>query len=121
MLQSSLAASCFVLATLTTAAIIPKDTTPRAIGKAIYVLDNEASNSVVALKITGDGTLSDGTTTSTGGFGCAKFPEEAAADGTPHSHDSHVFQGAVNVVGNASTSRNCVCVWLLPTSGPQVD
>ncbi len=114
MLQSSLAASCFVLATLTTAAIIPKDTPNQLTGKAIYVLDNEASNSVLAYKINDDGTLSDGTPTSTGGFGCAKYPEEAAADGTPHSHDSHVFQGAVNAARNVSTSRNCVHVDCCP-------
>ncbi|KAI9714189.1 MAG: hypothetical protein M1812_006410 [Candelaria pacifica] len=107
MVSFRLAASCLFLATLTTAANVPKSTpaTPdQSNAKAIYILDNEASNSVSAFKVNDDGTLSDGATTSTGGFGCAKYPSEASADGTPH--DSHIFQGSLGVAGNSLVAVN---------------
>ncbi|KAI9792130.1 MAG: hypothetical protein M1835_008061 [Candelina submexicana] len=107
MVRFSFAASSLILATITTAAIVPKDTpgTPNPTNaKAIYVLDNEASNSVLAFKINDDGTVSDGIATSTGGFGCGKYPSESAADGA--LHDSHIFQGSLGLAGNVLVAVN---------------
>ena len=38
-------------------------------GKAVYFLDNEVQNSIVALRVNSNGTLSDGSITATGGAG----------------------------------------------------
>jgi hypothetical protein len=63
--------------------------------KAIYFITNDAQNSIVALKVAGDGTLSDGSVTSTGGAGMTGVD----ANGSPAVPDGLFSQGAVKVAG----------------------
>lgn len=67
--------------------------------KALYFITNAANNSIVALKVAADGTLSDGSTTSTGGAGMSGIDSA----GAPAAPDSLFSQGAVKVAGNVST------------------
>lgn len=64
--------------------------------KAIYFLTNAANNSIVALKVAADGTLSDGSITSTGGVGMSGVD----STGAPAAPDSLFSQGALKVAGN---------------------
>lgn len=65
--------------------------------KAIYFITNDPCNSVVALKVATDGTLSDGSITGTGGAGMNGI---LSATGGPAAPDSLFSQGAVKVAGN---------------------
>jgi hypothetical protein len=65
--------------------------------KAVYFITNAAQNSVVALKVAADGTLSDGSITATGGAGLAGIDGSTNAPAAP---DSLFSQGAVKVAGN---------------------
>lgn len=67
--------------------------------KAIYFLTNNACNSVVALKVAADGTLSDGSITGTGG---ASMNGILSATGGIAAPDALFSQGAVRVAGSAS-------------------
>jgi len=67
--------------------------------KAIYFITNNACNSVVALKVAADGTLSDGSITGTGGAGMNAID---SATGGPAAPDALFSQGAVKVAGNVS-------------------
>src|SRR6187402_1137511 len=67
--------------------------------KAVYFLTNAAENSVVALKVAADGTLSDGSITATGGAGLVGVD----AKGSPAVPDGLFSQGAVKVAGNVGT------------------
>lgn len=65
--------------------------------KAAYFLDNDpAGSSIVALKIDGEGKVSDPVRTSTGGVGSIGVN----ATGFPNQADSLMSQGAVVVSGN---------------------
>jgi len=64
--------------------------------KAIYFLTNAANNSIVALKVSSDGTLSDGSVTATGGAGLSGVD----STGAPAAPDSLFSQGALKVAGN---------------------
>lgn len=64
--------------------------------KAIYFMTNAANNSIVALKVAADGTLSDGSITATGGAGMSGLD----STGAPAAPDSLFSQGAVKVAGN---------------------
>jgi hypothetical protein len=64
--------------------------------KAIYFITNAANNSIVALKVAADGTLSDGSITSTGGAGMSGVD----STGAPAAPDSLFSQGALKVAGN---------------------
>jgi hypothetical protein len=64
--------------------------------KAIYFLTNAAENSIVALKVAADGTLSDGSITPTGGAGLSGVD----STGAPAAPDSLFSQGALKVAGN---------------------
>lgn len=84
------------------------------IGKAIYLLTNNANNAVVALPIGPDGTLCNGTVTGTGGAG------SNAIDGTtntPAGPDALIGQSALAVVGQVSNlatrsrKRNAIYVF----------
>lgn len=66
--------------------------------KAVYFITNAASNSIVALKVAADGTLSDGSITPTGGAGMSGVDDK----GAPAVPDSLFSQGAVKVAGNVS-------------------
>ncbi|KAI4713760.1 hypothetical protein J4E89_001207 [Alternaria sp. Ai002NY15] len=67
-----------------------------AVGKAIYMLTNDAENAVVALPIGADGMLSQGKVMKTGGAGSIAVD----ADGKPATPDALVGQSALTVVGN---------------------
>jgi len=67
-----------------------------AVGKAIYMLSNDAENAVVALPIGADGMLSQGKVVKTGGAGSVAVD----ADGKPATPDALVGQSALTVVGN---------------------
>jgi hypothetical protein len=69
--------------------------------KAIYFITNDACNSVVALKVAADGTLSDGSITGTGGAGMNAID---SATGGPAAPDALFSQGAVKVAGNVRKS-----------------
>lgn len=66
--------------------------------KAIYFITNAAKNSIVALKVAADGTLSDGSVTATGGAGMTGVDSK----GAPAVPDALFSQGAVKVAGNVS-------------------
>ncbi len=71
--------------------------------KAIYFITNAANNSIVALKVAANGTLSDGSITLTGGAGM----NGVDSTGAPAAPDSLFSQGALKVAGNVSIhSRN---------------
>lgn len=87
---------------------------PAKVGKAIYFLTNELDcNSVAAIPIGQDGTLSGGTVTPTGGKGS----NSVDAEGAPASPDPLVSQGALTVSGNVSNSLVALllCLMMLPS------
>jgi hypothetical protein len=69
-----------------------------AVGKAIYMLTNDAENAVVALPIGADGMLSKGKVMKTGGAGSVAVD----AEGKPATPDALIGQSALTVVGNVS-------------------
>lgn len=79
----------------------------KASPRAIFFLSNAANNSVIALKVAADGTLSDGTITPTGGAGMSGVD----ATGAPAGADGLFSQGSVKIAGN-------VGLLLGPTSYP---
>lgn len=69
--------------------------------KAVYLLSNEVQNSVVALKVNSDGTLSPGSVHLTGGKGGASI--DSATNKTAVT-DVLISQSALKVDGNVCTS-----------------
>ncbi|CAI9628268.1 hypothetical protein GT037_002274 [Alternaria burnsii] len=67
-----------------------------AVGKAIYMLTNDAENAVVALPIGADGMLSKGKVMKTGGAGSVAVD----AEGKPATPDALVGQSALTIAGN---------------------
>ena len=67
--------------------------------KAVYFMTNLASNSIVALPVAEDGSVSAGTMTSTGAAGGNLVDPKK---GTPNGPDALASQGSVQVVGNVS-------------------
>ena len=67
-----------------------------AVGKAIYLITNDAANAVVALPIGADGRLSSGSVTRTGGSGSVALN----ADNQPATPDALVSQSALAIAGN---------------------
>ena len=65
-------------------------------GKAIYILSNQAKNSVVALSIQKDGTLVQKSVTATGGAGAAGI--DSSTNG-PSGPDALFSQSALTVAG----------------------
>jgi hypothetical protein len=72
--------------------------------KAVYFITNDACNSVVALKVNADGTLSDGSITGTGGAGMNGI---LSATGGVAAPDALFSQGAVKVAGNVRITHSC--------------
>ncbi|MCJ1237611.1 hypothetical protein MMC14_005598 [Varicellaria rhodocarpa] len=70
-------------------------TTSARTPKALYFITNDANNSVVAIPISKNGTLSDGSLTATGGAGS----NEVDATGKPLAPDALSSQGSVRVAG----------------------
>lgn len=84
-------------------------------GKAIYMLSNQASNSVVAVPIAQDGTLNEagGSSTDTGGSGAT------GVDGStnqPANPDPLFSQSALTVAGNVSKNDSGLLVCCLGSS-----
>jgi hypothetical protein len=71
-------------------------------GRAIYILTNDESNSVVALPIGPDGKLSAGTITATDGAGSIALN----SDNQPATPDALVSQSALTIAGNAIFAVN---------------
>ncbi|KAL8788301.1 MAG: hypothetical protein Q9195_007357 [Heterodermia aff. obscurata] len=72
--------------------------------KAIYLLTNDAAgNSVVAMKVAADGTLSDGSITPTGGNGASGIDGKSKAPAAP---DALFSQSALKVEGNMLVAVN---------------
>jgi hypothetical protein len=69
--------------------------------RAVYFITNAASNSIVALKVAADGTLSDGTITCTGGAGM-----QGIENGAPAAPDALFSQGALKVAGNVGPASD---------------
>ena len=69
--------------------------------RAIYFMTNAANNSIVALRVAADGTLSNGSFTATGGAGM-----QGIVDGAPAAPDALFSQGAVKVAGNVSSNTH---------------
>jgi hypothetical protein len=69
--------------------------------KAIYFMTNAANNSIVALNVAADGTLSDGSITATGGAGM-----NGIENGAPAAPDALFSQGAVKVAGSVTTPQS---------------
>jgi hypothetical protein len=76
--------------------------------KAVYFMTNLASNSIVALPVADDGSVSAGTTTSTGGAGGNLVD---AMKGTPNGPDALGSQGSVQVVGNVCHTNRTPKNW----------
>lgn len=68
------------------------------VGKAVYVITNEAQNAVLALAIGADGKLSAGKMAKTGGAGSSAVD----AQGKPEAPDGLASQSALTVAGNVS-------------------
>ncbi|KAM0328521.1 hypothetical protein ACHAQA_004928 [Verticillium albo-atrum] len=72
-------------------------------GRAIYLLSNEAENSVVALPVGSDGMLSEGTSASTSGAGANSVD---GSTGEPAAPDALVSQSALTIAGNSLFAVN---------------
>ena len=68
-------------------------------GKALYFITNDDQNSVAALPIAADGTLSEGALTATGGAGSVAVN----ATGDPALPDALLSQSALKVAGSVSS------------------
>ena len=66
--------------------------------KAIYFMTNTANNSIIALKVATDGTVSGGSVTATGGAGMSGVD----TSGAPAAPDALFSQGSVKVAGDVS-------------------
>jgi hypothetical protein len=64
--------------------------------KAVYFINNDKINAVVALRVNGDGTLSDGTIVATGGTGESAIKKSTNMTAGP---DALFSQGAVAISG----------------------
>ncbi|KAL5331234.1 hypothetical protein ACEPPN_000763 [Leptodophora sp. 'Broadleaf-Isolate-01'] len=88
--------------------------------KAVYFITNAASNSIVALKVAADGTLSDGSITPTGGAGMSGVDDK----GAPAVPDSLFSQGAVKVAGNhivaVNPGSNTISMFSISATDPTV-
>ena len=72
----------------------------RGQAKAIYLLTNDASNAVIALKVNRDGTLSQGSITPTGGKGANEIN---VMTGMPAGPDALSSQSALTIAGSVRT------------------
>ncbi|CUM65833.1 uncharacterized protein PRCAT00003482001 [Priceomyces carsonii] len=72
-------------------------------GRALYFQTNEDTNSIIALKILENGTLVEGTITSTGGSGASSISSATNMSASPDGLSS---QGSVTVVGTTLFAVN---------------
>lgn len=107
------------LLALTSAFPTQSSSRPSSPARAVYFITNAQSNAVVALRVNDNGTLSDGSITSTGGTGGRGINgatnQSAGPDGT-------FSQGAVAVAGNVSNEPvHALCqVYVLHVSKPTI-
>ncbi|KAK4186430.1 hypothetical protein QBC35DRAFT_554143 [Podospora australis] len=80
-------------------------TTPVTVGKAVYLITNDGINSVVALPVSPDGTVSAGTLTKTGGAGSVALN----TNGQPETPDALLSQSALTIAGNFIFAVNAAC------------
>lgn len=89
--------------------------------KAVYFLTNDAKNSVVALKVNADGTLSDGSITLTGGSGASGIDGMTNTTAGP---DSLFSQSALKAEGNmlvaVNPGSNTVSLFTISRADPTV-
>jgi hypothetical protein len=90
------------LSLLASAFTFPVDDRPTSGPKAIYFLSNLEENSVISLSVGSDGTLSEGSTTSTGGMGARGIN---GMTNQPSGPDALFSQSSVSVVGNVCNLR----------------
>lgn len=76
-----------------------KDNACPETGTTVYLISNDAPNTVVALPIGEDGTLSAGTITPTGGNGSVSFSHTL---GVPAKPDGLVSQSSLTIAGQVS-------------------
>lgn len=81
----------------------PVDDCPPSGPKAVYFLSNSKENSVISLAVASDGTLSEGSTTPTGGKGGNGID---GMTNEPSGPDALFSQGAVSVAGNVCRIPN---------------
>lgn len=112
-----------LLATITLTSAAPCNKTGTAVetstakgAKAVYFITNDAQNAVVALNVNADGTLSDGSTTMTGGQGASGIDGETKSAAGP---DALFSQSALKVDGNVHAYS--ICSHSLPHSDPYPD
>ncbi len=67
--------------------------------RAIYFMSNDQENTIVALPVTGEGLLAEGTFTSTGGSGANGIDGETMEPAVP---DALFSQGAITIAGDVS-------------------
>ncbi|KAL2065457.1 hypothetical protein VTL71DRAFT_3127 [Oculimacula yallundae] len=88
--------------------------------KTIYFITNAAENSIVALKVAEDGTLSEGSVTPTGGAGMSGVDDKGAIA----APDSLFSQGAVKVSGNhivaVNPGSNTISMFSISATDPTV-
>ncbi|AEO68481.1 0fe6f173-7891-461d-b070-6148f408c0bd [Thermothielavioides terrestris] len=101
--------SALLAALLTSAPAVQSLATPprtadaaTAVGKAVYLITNDAANAVVALPIGADGKLSRVTTTPTGGAGGVAVD----SNGQPATPDALNSQSSLTVVGHTIFAIN---------------
>lgn len=97
-----------VLALLQSTSGHPARCSAAAPGKALYLITNDQINKVVALRIGSDGSLSQGTSTATGGSGSNSIDGSTQQPAAP---DALVSQGSLTVAGNVG----CTIHGMLPT------
>ena len=83
----------------------------RASGQALYLISNEATNSVVALRIGADGRLSAGASTKTGGSGANGID---GSTNQPAAPDALFSQSALTVAGKVIPSATPLSSHPLP-------
>jgi hypothetical protein len=92
-----------VTSLLLAALALPVSALPRkahsSVGKAIYVINNDVKNAVVAVRIGCDGQLSGGSSTATGGAGASGLDASTNETAAP---DSLFSQSSLTVAGTAS-------------------
>ena len=100
MLQLSILLSCIGLLSLASGAPT-SDSQPKApYPKALYFNVNQVPNSIASVKVNPDGTLSDGSTTATGGNGASANQGQINKPAAP---DALLGTGPIIVVDNVCT------------------
>ncbi|KAI1172537.1 hypothetical protein F4777DRAFT_561360 [Nemania sp. FL0916] len=88
-------------------------------GKALYFISNDSPNTIVALPLSEDGTLSAGTTTPSGGDGAVSFKGQVGVSAKP---DGLVSQSSVAIAGQhlfaVNAGSNTVSMFAISQKDP---